>query len=107
MNAQVAVQNKADGLKAAGYILDYPVYTSRHLPAYSTSAANTAFAIFGNMKVMAYGDRGTMSITQYQSGTFGGKEIALADQTGLVLKHRHALVVTLPAAFTILKTSSS
>ena len=108
MNAQVAVQQKADGLKPAGYILDYPVYTSRHFPTYASSGTtSTAFAVFGNMKAMAYGDRGNMTIAQYQSGSFGGKEIALADQTGLVIKHRHALVLTLQKAFVVLSTSAS
>ncbi|MCX6756332.1 MAG: phage major capsid protein [Candidatus Nomurabacteria bacterium] len=95
------------GLKPQGFILGYPVYTTRHLPANSASAISTTFAIFGNIKALAYGDKGEMKVAQYQSGTFGGKEIALSDQTGLVIKHRHAVVVTLGAAFVLLKTSAS
>jgi HK97 family phage major capsid protein len=95
------------GLKPQGFILGYPVYTTRHLPANSASAVSTNFAIFGNIKALAYGDKGEMKVAQYQSGTFGGKEIALSDQTGLVIKHRHAVVVTLGAAFVLLKTSAS
>lgn len=107
MNSQVAVQEKADGLKPAGYILDYPVYTTRHLPAFSASAISTPYIIFGNLSALAYGDRGDMKIAQFQSGAFGGKEIALADQTAMVIKHRHALVVTLPKAFTVVATAAS
>jgi hypothetical protein len=56
---------------------------------------------------LAYGDKGEMRVAQHQSGSFGGKEIALADQTGVVYKHRHALSVTLPAAFVVVKTAAT
>ena len=36
-----------------------------------------------------------------------GKEIALADQRGLVYKHRHALTLTLPRAMVVGKTAAS
>lgn len=98
---------KAGGTKPAGFILGYPVYTTRHLPANSATAVSTKFAVFGNLKALAYGDKGDLRVAQAQSGTFGGKEIALADQTGLVFKHRHALVTTLPAAFVNIKTAAS
>ncbi len=99
--------NSGSGLKPAGFILGYPVYTTRHLPANSATAVSTKFAIFGNLKAIAYGDRGSMSVEQYTSGSFGGKEIALADQRALVIKHRHAVVVTLPSAFVVIKTAAS
>lgn len=95
------------GVKIAGEILGFPVFTNRHMPAVSASAASTKFIIFGNMKALAYGDKGELRVAQYQSGSFGGKEIALADQTGLVYKHRHALVVALPAAFVAVKTAAT
>lgn len=104
--AELALPN-GTALKPQGYILGYPVYTVRHLPAFSTSAISTKFGIFGNLKALAYGDKGELRVAQHQSGSFGGKEIALADQVGLVYKHRHALVVSLPAAFTVLKTAAS
>ena len=105
VNTNFGEQVKPSGIKPQGYILGFPVYTTRHLLANSASATATKFAIFGNLKAMAYGDKGELRVVQANAGTFGGKEIALADQTGLIYKHRHALVVTLPAAFVILKTA--
>lgn len=95
------------GARPVGEILGYPVFSVRHLPTNAQTAVSTKFAVFGNMKAMAYGDKGEMRVMQAQSGTFGGKEIALADQTGLVYKHRHGLVITLPKAFTVIKTAAS
>jgi len=95
------------GKKPAGYLWGFPVFTTRHLPANSATAVSTKFIIFGNLKALAYGDRGEMAIAKHTSGSFGGKEIALADQAGMVLKHRHALVVTLGAAFAVAKTAAS
>ena len=106
-NQNIATVEKEGGRKPAGYILGYPVYTVRHLPANSATAVSTKFAIFGNLKAVAFGDKGGMSIEKYNSGTFGGKEIALADQSAMVIKHRHAVVVTLPAAFVVVKTAAS
>ena len=95
------------GVKIAGEILGFPVFTSRHLPGVSASGASTNFIVFGNMKALAYGDKGELRVAQHQSGSFGGKEIALADQTGVVYKHRHALALTLPAAFVVVKTAAA
>lgn len=97
-------------VKPAGEILGYPVYTNRwmpSLPANNAASASTAFAFFGNMKAIAYGDRGDMRVAQFESGAFGGKEIALADQKGIVYKQRHGIVVVLPAAFVIATTAAS
>ena len=99
--------DQAMGLKPVGYVWGYPVYTSRHMPALSATAISTKFIIFGNLKSIALGDKGEFRVAQYQSGSFGGKEIALADQTGLVYKHRHALAIPLPAAFAVLKTAAA
>lgn len=95
------------GARPVGEILGYPVFSVRHLPANSATAVSTKYAVFGNLKAMAYGDKGELRVMQAQSGTFGGKEIALADQTGLVYKHRHGLVITLPKAFVAIKTAAS
>lgn len=98
---------KIGGAKPSGEILGYPVFTVRHLPANSATAVSTIFGVFGNLKALAFGDKGEFRVAQHQSGTFGGKEIALADQMALVYKHRHALVVTLPKAFVNIKTAAS
>jgi HK97 family phage major capsid protein len=101
-------------IKPAGEILGYPVYTNRHLPAVGASsvngfsdAASNPFLVFGNMNAFAFGDKGEMRVAQFESGSFGGKEIALADQRGLVYKHRHALTLTLPRAMVVGKTAAS
>ncbi|HVB33720.1 MAG TPA: phage major capsid protein [Patescibacteria group bacterium] len=92
-------------IRPAGSILGFPVYTNRWLPTNTASSqAGTAFLIFGNMKAAAFGDKGDMRVAQFESGSFGGKEIALSDQRGIVYKHRHAFVVVLPQAFVVCKT---
>lgn len=93
----------------AGVLLGFPVYTNRWMPTYTgtTVSASTAFIVFGNFRASAYGDKGDMRVAQFESGAFGGKEIALADQRGIVYKHRHAFVVVLPQAFVIGYTSAS
>jgi HK97 family phage major capsid protein len=94
-------------IKPAGSILGFPVYTNRWLPSTSVaSQANTPFLIFGNMKACAFGDKGDMRVAQFESGSFGGKEVALSDQRGIVYKHRHAFVVVLPQAFVVAYTHS-
>jgi len=106
-----ALENIPGGgpIKPAGMILGYPVYTNRWmpaLPANNVATVSTTFAIFGNMRAMAFGDKGEMSVEQYQSGAFGGKEIALSDQRGIVYKHRHGLVIVLAAAFVTATTAA-
>jgi HK97 family phage major capsid protein len=106
--ATVEYTPSAGGPRPAGSISGYPVYTIRHLPAWASSGTtSTNFLVFGNFKAAAYGDRGDMTLERFQSGTFDGKEIALADQVGLVFKHRHAFALGLPAAFVVAKTSAS
>lgn len=95
------------GPRAVGSILGFPVYTCRHLPALSASAASTKFLVFGNLKAMAYGQRGDMRLEQFTSGSFGSKEIAAADQRAMVFKQRHALAITLAEAFAVAKTAAS
>ncbi len=97
-------------LRPAGQILGFPVYTNRwlpSLPASNAASASTAFIIFGNLKALAFGDKGEMRVAQFESGAFGGKEIALADQRGIVYKHRHALAVVLPQAFVVGYTAAA
>lgn len=92
----------------AGHMAGFPVFTNRWLPATTVATqTNTPFMIFGNMKACAFGDKGDMRVAQFESGSFGGKEVALTDQRGIVYKHRHAFVVVLPKAFTVVYTSAS
>lgn len=97
----------AGGPRPVGSILGYPVYTVRHMPALSATAVSTKFLAFANLKAIGYGERGDMRLEKYNSGTFGGKEIALADQMGMVFKQRHAVAIMLPEAIAIAKTAAS
>ena len=90
-----------------GELAGFPVFTTRHLPGVSTSAVSTKFIVFGNLKALAFGEKGEMTVSQHESGTFGGKEIALADQRALVYKKRVALTVALPKAFVAVKTAAN
>lgn len=105
-NSVLANNPTGGGIVPAGEILGFPVFTTKHLPALSASAASTKYVIFGNLKALAYGDRGELRVAQFESGNFNG-EIGLKDQRALVYKHRHALVVALPAAFVVVKTAAS
>lgn len=95
------------GVKVAGEILGFPVFTCRHLPALSATAVSTKFLVFGNMKAIAYGVEEEMHIESHRSGSFGGKEIAKADMQALVYKGKFATTVALPAAFTVARTAAS
>jgi HK97 family phage major capsid protein len=114
--SQPAMVDEAGGgpVKPAGEILGYPVYTNRWMPAVGASsvngfsdAASNPCVIFGNMKSMAFGDKGEMEVDQFTSGAFGGKEIALADQRGIIYRRRFALAATLYRSFAIAYTSAS
>jgi HK97 family phage major capsid protein len=95
-------------IKPAGEMAGFPVFTNRWLPATTVvTQTNTSFMIFGNMKACAFGDKGDIRVGNFQSGSFGGKEIALTDQSGIVYKHRHGFVVVLPKAFTVVYTAAS
>lgn len=101
-------------IRPAGEILGYPVYTNRWMPAVGASSVNgfsdttnNPCVIFGNMRSLAFGDKGEMEVDQFTSGSFGGKEIALADQRGIVYRRRFALATTLLRAFAVGYTSAS
>lgn len=93
----------------AGVLLGFPVYTNRWLPTYTgaTVSAGVPFIVFGNFRASAFGNKGDMRVAQFESGAFGGKEIALADQRGIVYKHRHAWTPVLLQAFVVCFTSLS
>jgi HK97 family phage major capsid protein len=109
-SSPLAMDPTGGPIRPAGEILGFPVYTNRwmpSLPAANAATAATAFIIFGNFKATAFGDKGEMRIEQFTSGAFGGKEVALADQKGIVYKHRHAWTAVLLQAFVVGYTSLS
>lgn len=104
----IAQYAEAAGPMPSGAILDYPVFLSEHLPANSASAVSTKFGFFGNLKNVAYGERtGSMTLTRFTSGNMGDGEVATKDQSGMMFKHRHALVVTLPSSMIVVRTAAS
>jgi HK97 family phage major capsid protein len=101
-------------IKPAGEIRGYPVYTNRWMPAVGASSVNgfsdstnNPCVVFGNMKTMAFGDKGEMEVDQFTSGSFGGKEIALADQRGIIYRRRWAVTPTILRAWAVGFTSQS
>jgi hypothetical protein len=75
-------------IRPAGNMGGFPVITNRWLPATTDSVqAGKPFMIFGNLKAMAFGDKGDIRVGNFQSGTWGGKELSLSDQSGIVYKH--------------------
>lgn len=108
-------ESKGGGpIKPAGYIRGYPVYTNRWMPAVGASSVNgfsdstnNPCVLFGAMKTVAFGDKGEMEVDQFTSGSFGGKEIALADQRGIIYRRRWIVAPTLLRAWAVAYTSQS
>lgn len=98
----------AQNMQPDGELMGYPVFTTKHLPANSVSSqGDTEFMVFGNFRAAAIGRRQNLTVEQHKSGNFDGKEIALANQTGIIFRNRHAFVVSLPSGFIRVKTNAS
>jgi HK97 family phage major capsid protein len=96
------------GLKPQGFILNFPVFTSPVLPATSDgSQASKIFGVFGNLRGLFYGDKGTLEIARSDSATVGGKNVFAAYQTAFRALNEHALAVGLPGSFALVKTAAS
>lgn len=107
-NGDIIRYAQQTGLTPAGFLWGYPVFTNRNMP--STAAGtqtNTKFAAFGDARAIAYGLRDGFTLNTYQSGSFGGKELALTGRVGFVFEAAPAVVVALPAAFAVIKTAAS
>ncbi|MFA5080295.1 MAG: phage major capsid protein [Candidatus Paceibacterota bacterium] len=94
------------GVKPVGEMAGLPVFTCKHLPGMTDSGASKKFAVLGNMKAFAYGDKGEMESNIFTSGNFGDKEIARSNQNAIVINNEHSLVNALPNAFVAIKTAS-
>jgi HK97 family phage major capsid protein len=96
------------GFQVEGELMGRPVFTDDNLPALSATAISTKFGIFGSLRDgLAFGDAGPLTMEEHRSGSFGGKEVALANQRGMVAKHDHAVAVSNPEAFVIIKTAAA
>jgi len=107
-NSGMARFQRENGIQPVGQLLEYPVYTTDVLPAYSASAVSTKFGVFGNLQLaLAWGDRGPMEIAKSDSATVGGKSVFRANQTAMRFTHRHAVTIQLPDAAVVLKTAAA
>lgn len=107
-NSGLARFQRENGIQPVGQILEYPVYTTDVLPAFSASAVGTKFAVFGNLgQALAWGDRGPLEIAKSDSASVGGKSVFLANQSAMRITHRHAVSIQLPAAAVVIKTAAS
>lgn len=108
-NNAFAAAYKVDGIKPAGMLAEYPVYTSAHFPAYDGGAsAGEKFLIFANLeKGLIVGDREPLSFAKSDSATVNSKNVFAANQTAFRATHRHAITVGLPAAIVVAKCAAS
>ena len=89
----------------AGTLWGYPVYLSDKMP--TTTAVSTKYIIFGNLKHIYLGMRQEMGVSISQEGVVGGVSLFETNMSAVRVITRHAIVVGLPAAFAVLKTSAS
>ena len=106
-NGDIMRYAQQNGITPAGFLWGYPVFTNRNMPATSASSqAGTAFAAFGDAQAIAYGVRTGFTLNAHQSGSFGGRELALTGRVGFVFEASPAVVLALPNAFAVIKTSA-
>jgi len=104
----VIVSEVGSGLRAQGYILNYPIFTSPVLPSTATvSQTGTKFAAFGNLKNVFLGDGGNMEVAKSDSATIDGVNVFNARQTAFRVNHDHSIVIGLPDALVAFKTAAS
>jgi HK97 family phage major capsid protein len=87
-----------------GTLWGYPVYLSDKLPDITTGTG-TAYAIFGNLAHLYFGDRASMSLAISDSATVGVNNTFEQNQSAVRVTERYALAVGLPAAFARLVTN--
>jgi HK97 family phage major capsid protein len=91
----------------AGFLWGYPVFLSDKMPAIADTAVSTKFVIFGNLKHMFYGDRGSMEVKVSTDGTVNSVSLFETNQSAVRVIVRHAIAVGLPTAFAVLKTAAN
>ena len=82
-------------------IWSYPYNVCEQMPSTSSSAVNTPFIIFGNMKNFLVGTKGDTTIFMTNIPKI------LTDQSIIVFRRRFAMGVGLPESFSVLKTAPS
>lgn len=86
-------------------LLGYPVILDEQAPAASTTAADTAFIIFGNPRWVSFGRRQGFRTQLMIEGTAAGVNLGETRQLGLIIDTRWGLVVTIPANLAYIKTA--
>lgn len=106
LNPIVGAQGQSFNTMAVGTIWGYPVYLSDKLPATSDlTQTGKAFAIFGNLNHVYFGDRQTMTLGISDSATVGANNTFEMNQSAVRVTERFALEVGLPSAFARMKTA--
>jgi len=107
-NGVVANTFRYEGIKPAGELWGFPVFTTDQLPTNSATAVSTKFCVFANLKKGLFlGDRGQLEVAKSTEATVGGKNLFAANQTGIRFIHRHAIAVGLGSAVVVGKTAAS
>ena len=107
-NNNLATLRRENGIQPVGEILGYPVYTTDVLPAFSSSAASTKFGFFGDLsQVLAWADKGPMSIAKSDSATVGGVNLFRANQIAYRMTYRFGIGQLLPSAGAVIKTAAN
>jgi len=83
----------------------YPVYLSDKMP--SSTAINTKYVIFGNLKHLFLGMREEIGVAISDSATIGTDNLFAQNMSAVRVVTRHAVAVGLPKAFAVLETSAS
>lgn len=94
----------------AGTIWGYPVELVEVMSSTLTESANTAYAIFGNLKYVVMIEKGGMKLKVLEEGTLIEDEeteynLAQDDMVALRGVKRMSAVCVMPAAFSVLKTA--
>lgn len=104
----VILSEVGSGLRAQGYILNFPIFTSPVLPKTSDSSQTSKkFGVFGNLKNIFLGDGGQMEVAKSDSATIDGVNVFDVRQTAFRVNHEHAIVIGLPAGLVAIKTAAS
>jgi HK97 family phage major capsid protein len=92
---------------APGSLSGYPYELSDTLPGTASSAANTNFIAFGNLKqTTAFGDRKQLAVKVLTEGTVGTENLGEECKTALRFVERADIAIPIPAGLSRLKTAA-
>ncbi|MBN2202339.1 phage major capsid protein [bacterium] len=104
-NGRYILQEPLNGLP--GSLAGYPYELSDVMPGTSSSAANTNFIAFGNLRqCAAFGDRKQLAVKQLTEGTVGTENLGEECKTALRFVERADIAIPVPAGLTRLKTAA-